>query len=68
MAVWPAHRWQKLLKSFHNDKKGRFDISKVGDPLEPTQPGRLLYCLLYCLLYGFGYCRLPDVDLPNHPP
>lgn len=33
-AVVPSlspHSWHKLLKSFHNEKKDRFDISKVPD-------------------------------------
>jgi hypothetical protein len=26
-----SHRWRKLLKSFYNEKKQQFDISKVPD-------------------------------------
>ena len=30
-----AHRrWQKLHKSFYNEKKDRFDISKVGSQIK----------------------------------
>lgn len=74
--MYLCRRWRKLLKSFYNEKKGTFDISKVwkvwkvlsgeagGPKVAPSLLMRPLHpqcSLLYCHTAVQAGCQSPCV-------
>jgi hypothetical protein len=48
-------RWRKLLKSFYNEKKQQFDISKIPDIYDSAKYDAIhnSHLQLHCLKVGF---------------